>query len=233
MSEVSGALGELDVDELTVRFGERCVLDHVSLTVAPGELVVVMGESGSGKSTLLRAIAGLQQIDGGAIRIGGVDVRNVPTHKRRLGFVFQDLALFPHLDVAENIAYGLRRLGMARAARVQRVGTLLTLVGLPDAAGRAVTTLSGGEQQRVAVARALAPNPRLLLLDEPLTALDAERKSSLATELRRIIVSTQTTAIYVTHDRAEAELVGSRVLSMPRLSGASPVNDPWDRQAVS
>ncbi len=116
---------------------------------------------------------------------------------------------------------------------MERVDALLTLVGLPDAAGRAVTTLSGGEQQRVAVARALAPNPRLLLLDEPLTALDAERKSSLATELRRIIVSTQTTAIYVTHDRAEAELVGSRVVSMPLTSGASPVNDPSDRQAVS
>ncbi len=97
MTQVSGASGKLDVDDLIVRFGERCVLDHLSLTVTPGELVVVMGESGSGKSTLLRAIAGFQKIDGGAIRIGGVDVRNVPTHKRRLGFVFQDLALFPHL----------------------------------------------------------------------------------------------------------------------------------------
>ena len=214
MSNASRESGGLEVDELTVQFGERCVLDRFSLTVAPGELVVIMGESGSGKSTLLRAIAGLQNIDGGTIHIGGLDTRNVPTHKRRLGFVFQDLALFPHLDVAQNIAYGLKRIGMAKAERAERVGALLTLVGLPDAAQRGVTTLSGGEQQRVAVARALAPYPRLLLLDEPLTALDAERKSSLATELRRIIVSTQTTAIYVTHDRVEAELVGSRIVSM-------------------
>ena len=214
MSRASSESGALDVDGLTVRFGERCVLDRFSLTVAPGELVVIMGESGSGKSTLLRAIAGLQNIESGTIHIGGVDVRTVPTHQRRLGFVFQDLALFPHLNVDQNIAYGLRRIGMAKAERTERVGVLLTLVGLPDAAQRGVTTLSGGEQQRVAVARALAPYPRLLLLDEPLTALDAERKSSLATELRRIIVSTQTTAIYVTHDRAEAELVGSRIISM-------------------
>ena len=215
MSNASGESGGLDVDALTVRFGKRCVLDHFSLTVIPGELVVIMGESGSGKSTLLRAIAGLQNVESGTIRIGGVDVRDVPTHKRRLGFVFQDLALFPHLNVAQNIAYGLKRIGMAKAERAERVGALLTLVGMPDAAQRGVTTLSGGEQQRVAVARALAPYPRLLLLDEPLTALDAERKTSLATELRRIIVSTQTTAIYVTHDRAEAELVGSRIISMP------------------
>ena len=214
MSNASRESGGLEVDELTVQFGERCVLDRFSLTVAPGELVVIMGESGSGKSTLLRAIAGLQNIDSGTIHIGGVDTLNVPTHKRRLGFVFQDLALFPHLDVAQNIAYGLKRIGMAKAERAKRVGALLTLVDLPDAAQRGVTTLSGGEQQRVAVARALAPYPRLLLLDEPLTALDAERKSSLATELRRIIVSTQTTAIYVTHDRVEAELVGSRIVSM-------------------
>ena len=215
MSNASGESGGLDVGALNVRFGERCVLDHFSLTVIPGELVVIMGESGSGKSTLLRAIAGLQNVESGTICIGGVDVRDVPTHKRRLGFVFQDLALFPHLNVAQNIAYGLKRIGMAKAERAERVGALLTLVGMPDAAQRGVTTLSGGEQQRVAVARALAPFPRLLLLDEPLTALDAERKTSLATELRRIIVSTQTTAIYVTHDRAEAKLVGSRIISMP------------------
>lgn len=218
----------LDVVGLTVSFANHRVLDRFSVNVAPGEIVALMGESGSGKSTLLRAIAGLAPIDEGTIRIDGDDVTYVPTHKRDLGFVFQDLALFTHLNVAENIAYGLRRRGIGRIERSERVSELLELVGLPDAHQRSVSTLSGGEQQRVAVARALAPRPRILLLDEPLTALDADRKSSLALELRRIMSVAGTTALHVTHDRHEAEVVADRIVHLVRqVDGAG-----WTRNGL-
>ena len=205
-------MNALSVRDVTVRFGERTVLDKISLDVEQSELVVVMGPSGCGKSTLLRAIAGLEPICGGSILLNGRDATRLPPHQRNIGFVFQDLALFPHLDVGENIAYGLRRRGMKAPARRARVGELLDLVGLGDATMRNVQTLSGGEQQRVAVARALAPSPSLLLLDEPLSALDADRKLGIADEIIRVIRTTGTAALYVTHDEDEAAQVGSRVL---------------------
>jgi thiamine transport system ATP-binding protein len=204
----------LEVRALTVTFGATAVLDQFDLIVGIGEIVAVMGPSGAGKSTLLRAVAGLQPIVSGRIDIAGTDVTTVPTHRRKLGFVFQDLALFPHLNVGENIAYGLRRQHMSAGPRRERVGELLDLIGLAGFARRAVDTLSGGEQQRVALARALAPRPRLLLLDEPLAALDEDRKLELTTELRRIITTTGVTALHVTHDADEARRIADRVVMM-------------------
>ena len=206
----------LSVRDLTVGFGEQTVLDGVALDVEQSELVVVMGPSGCGKSTLLRAIAGLELIVAGSIVLNGRDATMLPPNQRNIGFVFQDLALFPHLNVGENIAYGLRRRGMRAPARRERVAELLDLVGLGNATLRNVQTLSGGEQQRVAVARALAPSPSLLLLDEPLSALDADRKLGIADEIVRVIGTTGTAALYVTHDPDEAAQVGSRVV---RLEG--------------
>ena len=208
------AMNALSVRDVTVRFGERTVLDKISLDVEQSELVVVMGPSGCGKSTLLRAIAGLEPIDRGSILLNGRDATTLPPHQRNIGFVFQDLALFPHLGVGENIAYGLRRRGMKVPERRARVAELLDLVGLGDSTLRNVQTLSGGEQQRVAVARALAPSPSLLLLDEPLSALDADRKLGIADEIIRVIRTTGTATLYVTHDEDEAERVGSRVLHL-------------------
>ena len=204
----------LSVRELSVHFGDQPVLERVSLDVEPAELVVVMGASGSGKSTLLRAIAGLEPIVGGTVHLNGHDATKLPPHQRNIGFVFQDLALFPHLDVGENIAYGLRRRALKAAARHQRVTELLELVGMVDATRRNVQTLSGGEQQRVAVARALAPSPALLLLDEPLSALDADRSLSIADEIVRVIRTTETAALYVTHDLDEARRIGTRILHL-------------------
>ncbi len=202
----------LQIRALGVAFGERTVLDDFDLDVAPGEIVVVMGPSGSGKSTLLRSIAGFTEIRTGQIDIDGIDLRGVPTHQRKLGYVFQDLALFPHLDVGENIAYGLHRRHEPSSVRTARVAELLALIAMSGAERRSVTTLSGGEQQRVALARALAPRPRLLLLDEPLAALDIQRKTELADELRRIITTTGVTAVHVTHDPDEATRIGDRTV---------------------
>lgn len=206
----------LEVRALTVSFGANVVLDQFDLGVSTGEIVAVMGPSGAGKSTLLRAVAGLQRIVSGRIDIASTDVTTVPTHRRQLGFVFQDLALFPHLNVGENIAYGLRRQRMNTGPRHERVDELLDLIGLLGFARRTVDTLSGGEQQRVALARALAPRPRLLLLDEPMAALDEDRKLELTTELRRIITTTGVTALHVTHDADEARRIADRVVMMQR-----------------
>ncbi len=207
-------MNALSVRDVTVRFGERTVLDTISLDVEQSELVVVMGPSGCGKSTLLRAIAGLEPVVEGSILLNGLDATTLPPHRRNIGFVFQDLALFPHLGVGENIAYGLRRRGVKAPERRARIAELLELVGLGDATLRNVQTLSGGEQQRVAVARALAPSPSLLLLDEPLSALDADRKLGIADEIVRVIRTTGTAALYVTHDHDEAARIGSRVLRL-------------------
>ena len=210
--ESNEVAGGLQVRALSVSFGDRTVLDNFDLEVASGEVVVVMGPSGSGKSTLLRAIAGLNEIRSGRIVIDGIDLDGVPTHERQLGFVFQDLALFPHLSVGENIEYGLRRRHQGSAVRRERVAELLALIGMDGAERRSVSTLSGGEQQRIALARALAPRPRLMLLDEPLAALDVQRKIELAEELRRVITSTGVTAVHVTHDPDEAARIGDRTV---------------------
>lgn len=193
-------------DELIVR--------EASLAVARGEVVALLGPSGCGKSTLLRAIAGLEPLADGSVSWDGADLARVPPHRREFGLVFQDGQLFSHRSVAENIAYGLRVQRMARPEREARVAELLELVGLPGFGARAVTELSGGQRQRVALARALAPSPRLLLLDEPLSALDRELRDRLALDLAELLRATGTTAVLVTHDEGEADTIASRVLRM-------------------
>lgn len=184
-------------------------VNQVDLQVARGEVVALLGASGSGKSSLLRAVVGLEDVAQGQITWEGRDVVATPVHERGFGLMFQDGQLFPFRDVAGNVAYGLA--GQSRARKAQRVAEMLELVGLPGYGGRAVTTLSGGQAQRVALARSLAPRPRLLGLDEPLSALDRALREQLAQDLRRILKEQGTTALYVTHDQDEAMVVADRV----------------------
>lgn len=207
----------LELRGIELARGGKTILDGVSLTVADGEIVCLTGPSGSGKTTLLRVIAGLAAPDAGTVAFAGADLRDVPVHRRGFGLVFQDHALFPHRDVAANVAFGLRMQGVRRRELASRVAAQLELVGLADAGRRDVTTLSGGEQQRVALARALAPRPRLLLLDEPLASLDRELRDRLALDLRRILRAVGISAIHVTHDLAEAATVGDRTVALASL----------------
>ena len=202
----------LDVRDVTVRFGERTVLDRVSLNVADGEVVALLGPSGSGKSTLLRVIAGLLVPDGGSVWVDGIDVSAVTAHRRQIGMVFQDEQLFPHLTVAANVGFGLRMQGRPKGEIASRVAELLDLVGLPSLADRHVTKLSGGEAKRVALARSLAPQPRVLLLDEPLTGLDRDLHDRLAADLATLLRATGTTALLVTHDPDEAATIADRTV---------------------
>lgn len=211
----------LVVDSVSVSLGGRSVLDAVSLAVSAGEVVAVFGPSGSGKSTLLRAVAGLVEVESGRVVIDGVDVTGVPTHRRRVGMVFQDEQLFPHRDVAGNVAFGLEMAGVGRRERESRVEELLSAVGLDGFGDRDVSTLSGGEAKRVALARSLAPKPAVLLADEPLTGLDADLHDRLAVEVGAVLRESGTTTLWVTHDRAEAALVADRSVSLADLSGVS------------
>lgn len=207
-SDTSASAG-LSVRGLAVTYGDLHAVDGVDLEVAAGEVVALLGASGSGKSSLLRAVAGLEDVAGGEVAWGGRSMVRVPVHKRGFGLMFQDGQLFEHRDVGSNIAYGLT--GLPRAQRGERVREMLELVGLPGFERRRVTTLSGGQAQRVALARALAPAPRLLLLDEPLSALDRALREQLATDVRTILRRGGTTALYVTHDQDEAMTVADRV----------------------
>ncbi|QQQ59169.1 ABC transporter ATP-binding protein [Actinomyces sp. HMT 175] len=207
-SDTSASAG-LSVRGLAVTYGDLCAVDGVDLEVAAGEVVALLGASGSGKSSLLRAVAGLEDVAAGEVAWDGRSMVRVPVHKRGFGLMFQDGQLFEHRDVGSNIAYGLT--GLPRAQRGERVREMLELVGLPGFERRRVTTLSGGQAQRVALARALAPAPRLLLLDEPLSALDRALREQLATDVRTILRRGGTTALYVTHDQDEAMTVADRV----------------------
>jgi thiamine transport system ATP-binding protein len=207
----------LTVDDVTVRFGERLVLDAVDLAVAAGEVVALLGPSGSGKSTLLRVIAGIVPADAGRVVLDDVEITHMPTHRRSVGMVFQDEQLFPHMDVAGNVGFGLRMAGVDKRARSERVAALLDVVGLGGFGGRRIGGLSGGERKRVALARSLAPRPKLLLLDEPLTGLDRELHDRLAVEVRAILDAQGTTAIWVTHDAGEAAAVAGRTVAMMEL----------------
>jgi len=198
------------VPGLVVAYGLRRAVDGVDLTVAPGRVLALLGPSGCGKSSLLRAVAGLERPVAGRVTWDGDDVGDVPVHRRGFGLLFQDGQLFAHRDVAGNVGYGLPR-GPERGPQVAR---LLELVGLPGAQRRDVATLSGGERQRVALARSLAPRPRLLLLDEPLSALDRALRDRLATDLRAVLETTGTTAVFVTHDQDEAFAVADEVAVM-------------------
>jgi thiamine transport system ATP-binding protein len=189
-------------------------VDGVDLTVAAGEVVCLLGPSGCGKTTLLRAVAGLVEPAAGGIAWDGSDLAGVPPHRRRMGLMFQDYALFPHLDVAANVGFGLRMQGLPAAMVASRAAEALELVGLGGQGRRPVGSLSGGEQQRVALARALAPEPRLLLLDEPLAALDRGLRARLLAELVELLDRLDVTALHVTHDQEEAFALGDRVAVM-------------------
>lgn len=205
----------LEVRDLVVEYESDGVwvraVDGVSFDVAPGEVLGLLGPSGCGKSTLLRAIAGLEGLVRGAVSWDGADLAPVPVHRRGFGLMFQDGQLFPHRDVAGNVAFGLQMAGLNPAERAPRVRELLAMVGLEGFGRRQVATLSGGERQRVALARSLAPTPRLLLLDEPLSALDRALREQLAEDLARVLRETRTTAVFVTHDQDEAFAVADRI----------------------
>jgi thiamine transport system ATP-binding protein len=201
----------LEILGATVKYGAVTAVSDVTMTVPDGTVLALLGPSGCGKSTLLRAVAGLEPVASGEIRWDATDLTSVPIHRRAFGLMFQDGVLFPHRDVAGNIGYGLRRAGLRGPAVERRVQELLDLVGLPGYGARRVTTLSGGQAQRVALARALAPRPRLLLLDEPLAALDRSLRERLLVDLRAVLTATATTAIFVTHDQGEAFAVADRL----------------------
>lgn len=207
----------LEVREVSVVYPGRppvVAVDAVSLDVGQGEIVALLGPSGCGKSSLLGAVVGTVPPASGTVLWNGEDLTHVPVHRRQFGMVFQDGQLFPHRTVAGNVAFGLEMQRTARAERGERVAELLEMVGLTGYEQRPVTDLSGGQRQRVALARSLAPRPRLLALDEPLSSLDADLRSRLATEVRDILRAAGTTAIVVTHDPAEASTMADRVLRM-------------------
>lgn len=186
------------------------LLAGVSLQVAAGDIVALLGASGSGKSTLLKIVAGIESMDSGAVHIGGRSMQGVPPERRGVGLIFQDFALFPHLDVWDNVAFGLIEQGVPRKQARQRAQEMLQSFGLDVPVGQKVWLLSGGEQQRVALARALIVQPRVLLLDEPFSALDADLRSQLRAEFVRRISAQGTAALWVTHDEDEARAVGQR-----------------------
>ena len=202
----------LELIDIHKSYEDDPLLTGISFTVAAGETICLLGASGSGKSTLLRIIAGLETPEQGRVRWDGQDLASVPAHRRGFGLVFQDYALFPHLTVVGNVAFGLKMQNLPRREIDRRVAESLNQVNLASLASRRVTDLSGGEQQRVALARALAPHPRLLMFDEPLGALDRALKDSLLDELRRILHQTGIPAIYVTHDQEEASAIADRIL---------------------
>ncbi|MBB5695750.1 ABC transporter ATP-binding protein [Muricoccus pecuniae] len=204
----------LDIAGAEKGFGATRVLGGVDLAVARGEFVSLLGPSGCGKTTLLRIVAGLLRPDRGHVRLDGEDITRRPPHKRDVGVVFQSYALFPHLNVAENVAFGLRAQGTGKAESAAAVDRFLTLVQLGHLADRPVSALSGGQQQRVAVARALAVRPKLLLLDEPFSALDRKLREGMQIELRRLLRELGTTAIFVTHDQEEALTMSDRIAVM-------------------
>jgi iron(III) transport system ATP-binding protein len=217
MTERSGATVtdiHLSVTGVTKRFGSFTALDDIGLEVRRGEFVSFLGPSGCGKTTLLRAIAGLDPQDSGIIRLAGRDVSHLPPSERDFGIVFQSYALFPNLTVAENVGYGLVNQKKPRAENEARVAELLALVGLPDQGRKYPVQLSGGQQQRVALARALATSPSLLLLDEPLSALDARVRVRLRDEIKQLQRSLGVTTIMVTHDQEEALSMADRIVVM-------------------
>lgn len=204
----------LEVKSLVKRFGAFTAVDGVSFSVRRGELVSLLGPSGCGKTTILRMLGGLEYPDGGAIILGGKSIEHLPPYERNIGFVFQRYALFPHMTVAGNIGYPLAKRGVARKERLDRVNRALDLVGLSGFADRNPTTLSGGQQQRVALARAIVFEPQVLLLDEPLGALDKQLRDRMQFEVRRIQRTLGITTIFVTHDQIEAMAISDRIAIM-------------------
>ncbi|MBP0615022.1 ABC transporter ATP-binding protein [Jiella mangrovi] len=217
-------MSTLDLVAVTKRYGDIVAVDDATLSVPPGSFVCLLGPSGCGKTTLLRIIAGLESASSGEVKFEGERIDATPVHRRDFGMVFQSLALFPHLSVRENIAYPLKIRGRGKAEREKRVAELLDLVRLPGVADRPITQLSGGQRQRVAIARALSVSPKLFLLDEPLSALDAKLREAMQVELRQLQERLGITTIVVTHDQREAMTMadaivvmeGGRILQMDR-----------------
>jgi spermidine/putrescine transport system ATP-binding protein len=220
----------LEVQDVVKSYENKTLLNGVSFTVSKGETVCLLGASGSGKSTLLRIIAGLESPESGHILFNNIDLVSTPPHLRDFGLVFQDYALFPHLNVFDNIAFGLKMQNISHAKIKERVTEMLDLVNLQGFELRKVNDLSGGEQQRVALARAIAPSPRLLMFDEPLGALDRTLKDDLLHELRRILHKTKIPAIYVTHDQEEAFTIADRILILHdgKIIRDGKPNEIWD-----
>ncbi|MDA0298169.1 MAG: ABC transporter ATP-binding protein [Actinobacteria bacterium] len=207
----------LALTDITLNYEGRTILNNASLSVARGEIVSLVGPSGSGKTTLLRVIAGLEQPSQGNVVIDGKLMTGVPTHKRDVGLVFQDNQLFPHLCVFDNIAYSLRIKRVSKALQIEKVNEMLSLIGMEDLAHRDVGQLSGGEAKRIAVARALVADPFILLLDEPLTGLDAELRDRLLEDMGALLRTRGTTVVHVTHDHNEAARLSDRVVDVRTL----------------
>ena len=230
--------GALTLDRLTRRFGDQAAVDSLSLSLAPGELLALVGASGSGKTTTLRMVAGYETPDAGRILFrapdgGERDLTDVPPQGRGFGMVFQHYALFPHMSVGENVAFGLEARGVGKRERRERAVGALTAVGLAGAADRPVQSLSGGEQQRVALARALVIEPRVLLLDEPLSNLDPTLRRTMRDELRATLLRLGVTALFVTHDQEDAFAVADRVavIRSGRLLQVGTPETLYDRPA--
>ena len=204
----------VQLNHITKAFDTMLAVNDISLTIAPGELFFLLGPSGCGKSTLLRVIAGFYHPDGGELRFDDEEMNNVPPHQRNTGMVFQNYALWPHMTVSENIEYGLRLRKLDKSVRNEKIATVLEMVEMSEYRDRPVNTLSGGQQQRIALARALVIEPSVLLLDEPLSNLDAALRQNLRDEMKEIHNRTQITTIYVTHDQVEAISMADRMAIM-------------------
>ena len=228
---VSGHGVAVAFQELHRWYGSVHALDGLTIDIAPGELIALLGPSGCGKTTALRALGGLDEVDQGTILVGGKDITHVSANKRNMGIVFQAYSLFPNMTARDNVGYGLRLRGMDGAARKKRADEMLDLVGIGQQATRYPHQMSGGQQQRVALARALAIEPSVLLLDEPLSALDAKVRRQLREEIRRIQIMVGITTLFVTHDQEEALAMGDRVgvMSAGRLEQIAPPAELYDR----
>src|SRR5712675_2750335 len=224
----------LELEKLSKRFGAQIAVDDLSLDVEKGEFVSLLGPSGCGKTTTLQMIAGFVEPTSGAVRLEGRDLLAMKPAKRGLGIVFQSYALFPHMTVAENVGFGLEMQGVAAVERARRVGETLELVGLAAFTGRFPRQLSGGQQQRVALARALVIRPQILLLDEPLSNLDAKLREEMQVELRQIQRTVGTTTILVTHDQGEAMALSDRIVVMNhgRAEQIGPPHEAYERPAT-
>lgn len=223
----------VELDDLTRVYGSTRALDGFTLHIKPGELVALLGPSGCGKTTALRILAGLDEATSGTVSVAGIDVSRVPANKRDMGMVFQAYSLFPHLTVLDNVAFGLKMRGKGKGVRQSRAAEMLELVGLSAHTDKYAGELSGGQQQRVALARALAIEPRVLLLDEPLSALDAKVRTQLRDEIRRVQLEVGTTTLFVTHDQEEALAVADRVgvMSQGRLEQLAAPADVYANPA--
>ncbi len=225
----------VELRDLRRTFGTTRALDGLSLSLAPGELVALLGPSGCGKTTALRALAGMETVDSGEILVDGRDISRVPTRQRDMGMVFQSYSLFPNLSARDNVAFGLRVRGRSGAERTARAGELLDMVGLADQGAKYPHQMSGGQQQRVALARALAIEPRVLLLDEPLSALDAKVRLQLREQIRLLQTQLGTTTLFVTHDQEEALSMADRVGVMRggQLEQIATPDELYDRPATA